>query len=179
MLWACSPEKPSRMKRYFFRRIMTIIGINEPEDADRIYNGANDNASGTAAVLALAHYFSKKGDNARTLIFCAFSGEELGLLGSQAFVKAINPGMIKAVINIEMIGQTDAVGKNSFFVTGAPLSDMASILRKNLAGTGVTIKQEPRSGKTIVPAFGQLPLCQKRNTGTFYHVQRRRRRLLS
>jgi hypothetical protein len=95
------------------------------------------------------------------LIFCAFSGEELGLLGSQAFVKAINPGMIKAVINIEMIGQTDAVGKNSFFVTGAPLSDMASILRKNLAGTGVKIKPEPRPEKHLFSVPTITPLQKK------------------
>jgi hypothetical protein len=155
------PGKTKPHEAVLFSAHYDHLGVNEPEDGDRIYNGANDNASGTAAVLALAHYFSKKEDNARTLIFCAFSGEELGLLGSQAFVKAINPGMIKAVINIEMIGQTDAVGKNSFFVTGAPLSDMASILRKNLAGTGVKIKQEPRPEKHLFQRSDNYPFAKK------------------
>jgi hypothetical protein len=155
------PGKTRPHEAVLFSAHYDHIGINEPEDSDNIYNGANDDASGTVAVLALAHYFSRKGDNARTLIFCAFSGEELGLLGSHAFVKAINPGMIKAVINIEMIGQTKAVGKNSFFVTGAPLSDMASILEKNLAGTGVTIKPDPDPEKKLFQRSDNYPFAKK------------------
>jgi len=99
-----------------------------------LFNGANDNASGTAAVLALAKYFSMRKDNERTIIFCLFAGEELGLLGSKAFVNQIEPESIKAVINIEMIGMTNATGKNAFMVTGSFYSSLADILRKNLQG---------------------------------------------
>ena len=48
---------------------------------DSILNGANDNASGTTALLILANYFSKRNDNARTIMFCAFAGEELAIAG--------------------------------------------------------------------------------------------------
>ncbi len=56
------------------------VGIENRE----VYNGANDNASGVTALIVLAEYFSKRKDNERTIIFCGFSGEELGLFGSSA-----------------------------------------------------------------------------------------------
>ncbi|MDQ3846546.1 MAG: M28 family peptidase [Bacteroidota bacterium] len=115
---------------------------------DNIFNGANDNASGTAALLALAHYYALRKDNNRTLIFCAFSGEELGLLGSEEFVKYINPSSIKALINIEMIGR-HKFGKKAFFVTGEYYSNLASILMKNLKGTGVRVIHEPSIEKKL------------------------------
>lgn len=99
-----------------------------------IFNGANDNASGTAAVLALARYFAMRKDNERTLVFCLFAGEELGLLGSRAFTGLVNPSTIKAVINIEMIGMINASGKNAFMITGPSYSTLAEILQKNLSG---------------------------------------------
>src|ERR1051326_1111170 len=70
---------------------------------DSIYNGANDDASGVAALILLAKYFAALNNNERTLIFTAFSGEELGLLGSTALADKIVPNQTVAVINIEMI----------------------------------------------------------------------------
>jgi hypothetical protein len=113
-------------------------------DAGGIYNGANDDASGTTAVLALAKYFAMKNDNERTLVFCLFAGEELGLYGSKSFINLIKQDDIKAVINIEMIGMTNATGKNAFMVTGSNFSDLTKILRRNLSagssGKGKKIK---------------------------------------
>jgi hypothetical protein len=103
------------------------------------FNGANDNASGTTAVLALAKYFAARRDNRRTILFCLFSGEELGLLGSTAFVKTMNTASVKAVINIEMIGRHNRTGKNAFMVTGAHRSDLADILGRNLKGERVKL----------------------------------------
>ena len=60
---------------------------------DSILNGANDNASGTTALLMLAKYFAQKNDNERTILFCAFAGEELGLLGSKDFVNHVDPAL--------------------------------------------------------------------------------------
>ena len=68
------------------------LGSKKRSKKDGIYNGANDNASGTAAVMMLAQYFAKESNNERTIIFCAFAGEELGLLGSKDLVKKINTG---------------------------------------------------------------------------------------
>jgi Zn-dependent M28 family amino/carboxypeptidase len=110
------------------------VGMGRPQ-RDRIFNGANDDASGTTALIALAHYFAARRDNERTLVFCAFSGEELGLFGSTYFADNIeNPAAIVAGINIEMIGIHNVVKKNSFFLTGSDYSDMYNIMKKNLAG---------------------------------------------
>lgn len=115
---------------------------------DSIFNGANDNASGVAAVLMLAEYFSKRRDNQRTIMFCLFAGEELGLYGSKSFVKMTDPQKIKAVINIEMIGQHNRVGRNAFFIVGSKLSDLDQIFKNNLDSTDVKLKIEgpDRSG---------------------------------
>lgn len=72
-----------------------------------IHNGADDNASGTAALLELARIFSDKPHNNRTLVFMALTGEEEGDLGSNAWVK--NPTIplekVKAVLNFDMVGR--------------------------------------------------------------------------
>ena len=112
---------------------------HNPAGRSGIFNGANDDASGTTAVIELAKYFSIRNDNERTIIFCLFAGEEDGLLGSQAFVPNINPAEIKADINIEMIGMTNRSGKNAFFITGASYSSLYGILRKNLEESSVSI----------------------------------------
>ena len=52
---------------------------------DSIFNGANDNASGVTGVLTLAKYFKEKKLNERTIIFVAFTAEEMGLVGSEYF----------------------------------------------------------------------------------------------
>src|ERR671916_115767 len=63
------------------------FGISTPVGGDSIYNGAEDNASGTAAVLAVAEAFARSGVRpGRSLVFIGFTAEESGLLGSQAFV---------------------------------------------------------------------------------------------
>lgn len=97
---------------------------------DTIFNGANDNASGTTALMMLAHYFAVKKDNARTLIFCAFAGEELGLEGSNVFVNTVDCKNIIAGVNIEMIGTTNVAGKNAFFITGEYLSSLGRIMKR-------------------------------------------------
>ncbi len=80
------------------------IGIRN----NQVMCGADDNASGTAAVLHLAEYL-KNHPPARTVVFCLFDGEEAGLLGSEAFASAppapITLAKIKVVLNLDMIAQ--------------------------------------------------------------------------
>ncbi|WP_340106704.1 M20/M25/M40 family metallo-hydrolase [Rhodohalobacter sp. 8-1] len=82
-----------------------IISMNE-SDEPVIHPGADDNASGAAGLLELADYFA---DNPiqKNMLFIAFSGEELGLLGSRYFVDQmeISPDSIAAMINLDMIGR--------------------------------------------------------------------------
>lgn len=81
-----------------------------------IYNGADDNASGTAALLAFAEYFSKNKPEHR-LVFAFFDAEEMGLKGSAHFVKSIDLKSEKIVLNInmDMISRSE---KNELYVCG-------------------------------------------------------------
>jgi hypothetical protein len=115
---------------------------------DSILNGANDDASGTTALLLLADYFAKRKDNERTILFCAFAAEELGLLGSKDFVDYIDPQKIVAGINIEMIG-VPQYGKNKVTIIGEKYSDLPRILSKGLKSRGVRIALEPSSNKQL------------------------------
>jgi Zn-dependent M28 family amino/carboxypeptidase len=82
------------------------FGIGAPVDGDSIYNGAEDNASGTAAVLAAAEAFVRSGvRTGRSLIFVGFAAEESGLIGSQAL--ANDPPIplrdIAAILNLDVM----------------------------------------------------------------------------
>lgn len=77
-------------------------------DTIAIHNGADDNASGVASILELAKELSNNKNNIkRSIIFVSFSAEEMGLLGSDYFVKnlPIKKDQLKAMINIDMLGR--------------------------------------------------------------------------
>lgn len=107
------------------------LGIVKPVGTDSIANGADDDASGVTAVIMLAKYY-KQHPPARSLIFVAFTAEEIGGYGSRYFSKRQNPDKVVAMFNIEMIGKESKFGKNSAFITGYERSDFGKILEKNL-----------------------------------------------
>jgi hypothetical protein len=119
------------------------LGILKPVKGDSIANGADDDASGTTAVIELAKYFKALNNNARTLVFVAFTGEEVGELGSQHFATTVDPDKIVAMFNIEMIGKASKFGENSAFITGFDRSDFGSILQKNLNDTPFKFYPDP------------------------------------
>ncbi|MEO7988207.1 MAG: M20/M25/M40 family metallo-hydrolase [Chryseolinea sp.] len=119
------------------------IGILQPVDGDSIANGADDDASGTTAVIELARYFKKTKSNNRTLVFAAFTAEEIGGFGSQYFSKQLNADKVVAMFNIEMIGKPSKWGQNFAFITGYERSDFGEILKKNLTGTQFEFKPDP------------------------------------
>jgi len=119
------------------------LGIRSKEGVlDSIYNGANDDASGVAGILALAEHFKKVG-NERTLVFAAFTAEEMGLVGSRHFGKGIEASKFVAGINLEMIGKTPSFGPNTAWLTGFERSDFGKIIQKNLVGTGYQLYPDP------------------------------------
>jgi Zn-dependent M28 family amino/carboxypeptidase len=82
------------------------FGIGAPVDGDSIYNGAEDNASGTAAVLAAAEAFVRSGvRTGRSLVFIGFAAEESGLIGSQALANEppIPLRDIAAILNLDVM----------------------------------------------------------------------------
>ena len=118
------------------------LGIRKPIAGDSIYNGANDDASGVTGVLALAEYFKNVG-NERTIVFAAFTAEEMGLVGSTHFGKGIDANKFVAGINLEMIGKTPSFGPNTAWLTGFERSDFGKIVQKNLEGTGYQLFPDP------------------------------------
>ena len=120
------------------------LGIrNKKGQKDSIYNGADDDASGTTAMMALAEYFSKKNNNERTIIFVAFTGEEMGLIGSTHFGKNVDANKFIAGINIEMIGKESSFGPKTAWLTGFDRSDFGKIIQKNLVGSGYKLFPDP------------------------------------
>ena len=85
------------------------LGVDRMLDGDQIYNGADDNASGVAAVLQIARAFVEAGvQPERTIIFALWDGEEKGLLGSEYFVQSWpDVSQIKGYLNFDMIGRNN------------------------------------------------------------------------
>ena len=114
-----------------------------------IYNGADDNASGTAAVLAMAQWF-KSHPPANSMIFALFDGEEEGLLGAKAFVEKppVPIERIAAIVNSDMVsrnvkGELYASGTSAFPVMKPLLDSIAAIAPVKLVlghdtGTGAS-----------------------------------------
>ena len=77
-----------------------------------IHNGADDNGSGTAMILELFEHFASINTHKRTLVFIAFGGEELGLLGSKHYVNnpTIDLSKVQLMVNLDMVGRMDEEG---------------------------------------------------------------------
>jgi Zn-dependent M28 family amino/carboxypeptidase len=101
-------------------------------DGNKVYCGADDNASGSAVVLEMARRFAKKRTK-RTIILVAFSGEEMGVLGSRHYVN--NPASLDptvAMINMDMVGRL----RDNLIVFGA---DTGNRFKEYLADSAIKI----------------------------------------
>ena len=112
------PGKSKEKELVLFSAHYDHIGIVENSEGDSIANGADDDASGTTAVISLAKYYKQLKNNERTLIFVAFTAEEIGGFGARYFSSKLNPDDVVAMFNIEMIGKESKFGKNAAFITG-------------------------------------------------------------
>jgi Predicted aminopeptidases len=111
------------------------LGMGGPGSSSRrpdtiaVHNGADDNASGVAALLEIAEKMATHRDSIkRSVIFIAFGGEEMGLLGSKEFVNdpPINLKQVQAMINIDMVGRLNK--KSDLQVSGVGTSDFGGQL---------------------------------------------------
>jgi len=118
------------------------IGYRTPVDGDSIANGANDDATGVAAVIELARYFKALRKPTRTLVFVAFAAEEKGLIGSGYFSQQLPPAQVVTLFNVEMIGKVGPYGDNAAWITGFDRSDFGEILQSAVEGTGFTFNPE-------------------------------------
>ncbi|MGF7041166.1 M20/M25/M40 family metallo-hydrolase [Mucilaginibacter lappiensis] len=137
------------------------LGIIKPMEGDSIANGADDDASGTTAVISLAKYYKKLNNNARTLIFVAFTAEEIGTYGSQYFATKVDPDKVAAMFNIEMIGKASKFGENSAFITGFERSNFGTILQNNLQGTVFKFHPDPYPDQDLFYRSDNASLAEK------------------
>lgn len=103
------------------------IGLaKEAVNGDNIFNGADDNATGTTTVAEFVNFYAKTKSNKRSILFCFFSGEENGLLGSYHLAKKLKAQNFNlyTVLNFEMTG-VPLGGENLAFITGYGRSNMA------------------------------------------------------
>ncbi len=114
------------------------VGVGNPVNGDAIYNGADDDSSGTVSILAIAEAFAKGVRPKRSLLFIWHTGEEKGLWGSEYFVKYPTVPIDKIVtqLNIDMIGRSkkagdtnrrneELSGPNEIYVVGSKMMSTA------------------------------------------------------
>lgn len=126
------------------------FGIGEPVNGDNIYNGAQDNASGTAGLLALARAAKTVSPAPkRSMIFLAVTAEEQGLLGSQYYGAFPLYPLNKTLANINIDDNLSLIGRTSdVMVIGLGASDLDDYLRDAAAEQGRSLKPdaEPEKG---------------------------------
>ena len=110
------------------------LGIGPAVNEDDIYNGADDDASGTTAVLALAHILATGKRPKRTIVFALFGSEELGGFGNRAFLAhpPVPLASIVANLEFEMIGRPDpAVPEGTLWLTGYDRTNLGPELARH------------------------------------------------
>jgi Zn-dependent M28 family amino/carboxypeptidase len=120
------------------------IGIGEPINGDRIYNGAMDNASGSAALLEIALSLKRQPEKLkRSVLFLWLTAEEKGLLGSKYFAMhpTVNPKSIVADINMDMF--LPIVPMHLLTVYGLVESDLGDMVQKVSAAQGIAVQPDP------------------------------------
>ena len=123
-------------------------------------NGANDNASGTTALLMLARHFGNSPAHPSPLLFVAFSGEELGLYGSNQLASDMEARNISAMLNLEMLGVAQH-GAATVFFTGSDYSPFPKMLSKGLEEKAIRIIPEPNNTFQLFERSDNLPFAKK------------------
>ena len=128
--------------------------------ADKIFNGADDDASGSAAVLELAEALAKGKRPKRTVIFAWFGSEEAGGYGARYFVERPPVPLERIIANLEfeMIGRTDkAVAAHTLWLTGYERSNLGP----ELARRGARIVADPHPDQNFFERSDNITLARK------------------
>jgi hypothetical protein len=143
------------------------LGIRENLEGDKIFNGANDDGSGTVSVMELASAFAAMKERPkRSIVFMTFFGEERGLVGSRYYgAHPIFPiEKTVADINLEQVGRTDDTEGpqvSAAAVTGFDFSEVGTILQKAGAMTGVKIFKHPTNSDRYFGASDNQALADQ------------------
>jgi hypothetical protein len=137
------------------------LGVGPPDaSGDTIYNGADDDASGTSAVLALAHAFADGPRPRRTIIFALFGSEELGGFGNAGFLAQPPVPLTSIVANLEfeMIGRPDtAVDSDALWLTGYERTNLGPELAKH----GAHLAADPHPKEKFFQRSDNIALARK------------------
>ncbi len=138
--------------------------IGRASGADKVNNGADDDATGVTGVLAVADaYGAMKQAPKRSVIFMTFWGEEQGLLGSKYF--AATPlwplTYIKANINLEMLGRPEPNADHKTWMTGWDQSNLGELMAKGAQRAGVTVFNHPRHSARLYRASDNYSFVAK------------------
>ena len=136
------------------------IGVGKPVNGDRIYNGADDNASGCAAVLELARVIGSGPKPKRTVIFALFGSEEVGGTGANYFRDhpPVPLSDLAANLEFEMIGRADsAVKPDTLWLTGWARSNLGP----TLAAHGAHLVGDPHPEQDFFSRSDNFVLAQK------------------
>lgn len=131
---------------------------------DRVYNGADDDASGVTAVLTLADAFAALPQRpARSVLFVTYWGEEQGLLGSRQFAAEPTWPLEKIVanINIEMIGRPEPGAAGKIWVTGWSESTLGPLMQEAAKAKGGVIFEHPQFSAMLYRASDNWSLAEK------------------
>lgn len=123
------------------------LGVGLEMDGDSIYNGAHDNASGTAGLLAIAEAFSKTAKPDRTVVFLAVTAEEQGLLGSKYYAENPIYPVDQSVCNINMDGLPYYGRMKDLTIVGYGHSDMDDLATEFAEKQGRYVIPDPEPGK--------------------------------
>lgn len=131
----CGIKKGESEKTIAFSAHFDHIGTSDKTE-DKVFNGADDNASGVTAVIGLADYFKTQKTDF-SLMYIAFNGEEKGMKGSKAIVEIPNlqeqHQNITALFNFEMIATVSQFGPNALYMTGDEFSDLDELFNEQAA----------------------------------------------
>jgi hypothetical protein len=127
-----------------------------PERTGEIHNGADDNASGTAAILEMARAARQERSRfPRTLVFVAFAGEERGLLGSAFYVTepAVPIARTIAMLNLDMVGRSRG-GVDVSGLEASPSMEADIRAAQEATGAGLSVRREgPGAGRSDDSSF--------------------------
>ena len=136
------------------------LGLGEAVNGDSIYNGADDDASGTTAVLELARALSKGQRPRRSILFVLFGSEELGGYGNAYFLEhpPVRLTQIVANLEFEMIGRPDpALPAKTLWLTGYERSDLGPALAQH----GAAISADPHPDQHFFQRSDNYALAKK------------------
>lgn len=137
-------------------------GLGEPIDGDGIWNGAYDNASGTAMVLEVARAFTNlPAPPKRSILFLATTAEEKGLLGADYF--AINPTVPKDAIvaNLNMDGALMVYPMKDLVIYGSEHSSLGEVFERAAARMDIELSPDPIPQETVFIRSDQFPFVRQ------------------